>query len=155
MRVALSFERGVAGGVSGARALLADAIEHSRATVGDDGRRLVDDPSVRERLALVAIDNEVTELLAQRAAWVAVSGALPGQEGSECKLFATEAFTRAAESLFDVLGTDGLRQGGDAPAGGRLEHGLRLAPVTTIWGGTSEIQKNLIAERGLGLPRSR
>ena len=155
MRVALSFERGVAGGVSGGRQLLADALSYARVTGDDDGHLLIDDPSVRDRLVHVAIDNEITELLAQRAAWVAISGALPGQEGSECKLFATEAFTRAAEHLLDILGPDGVVQGPGAPNGGHLEHGFRLAPVTTIWGGTSEIQKNLIAERGLGLPRRR
>jgi 3-oxocholest-4-en-26-oyl-CoA dehydrogenase alpha subunit len=155
MRVALAFERGVAGGVSGGQQLYADALQYARTHHDEAGRPLTDDPAVRERLVRVAIDNEVAELLARRAAWVAASGALPGQEGAECKLFATEALARASESLLDVLGPDGLRQDADAPAGGRIEHAFRLAPVTTVWGGTSEIQKNLIAERGLGLPRRR
>jgi alkylation response protein AidB-like acyl-CoA dehydrogenase len=155
MRVALSFERGIAGGVSGALQLFEDALEYVRGTFDAQGRPRSDDPLVRERLVRVAIDNEVTELLAQRAAWVALAGQLPGQEGAECKLFATEAFTRATETLLALLGPDGLRSGAHSPAQGRIEHAFRFAPVTTIWGGTSEIQKNLVAERGLGLPRQR
>ena len=107
-------------------------------------------------LARTAIDNEVTQLLGARSAWVAASGDLPGLEGSQAKLFATEAFTRASEQLLDLLGPQGLLEDpAEAPVQGFIEHCWRYAPVTTIAGGTSEIQKNNIAERMLGLPRAR
>ncbi len=111
----------------------------------------------RERLARVAIDNEVADLLGARAAWVAASGQLPGLEGSEAKLFATEALNRACDRLLDCLGPAGLLPQSDprAPVKGFIEHCWRFAPVTTIAGGTSEIQRNHIAERMLGLPRAR
>ena len=156
MLVALAFERGVAGGVSDITALYDAALAHLRDAVDDDGRHLLDDPHVRSRLVRVAIDKEVAELLGDRAAWAAVNG-IPNQEGAEAKLFGTEAFGRAAGALLDALGPAGLlvHAALDAPAGGTLEHAYRYAPILTTAGGTSEIQRNLIAERTLGLPRRR
>ena len=112
---------------------------------------------VRERLTRVAVDNEVGRLLAYRMAWVAARGELPIVEGSMAKLFATEAFQRASADLLDVLGPAGVLRHGepDAPAGGWIEHAFRHAVVTTIYAGSSEIQRSIIAERGLGLPRAR
>jgi alkylation response protein AidB-like acyl-CoA dehydrogenase len=71
------------------------------------------------------------------------------------KLFSSEALTRAAEDLFDLLGPDAVRSrlSPGAPEGGRVEHALRFSLGTTIYGGTSEIQRGIIARRGLGLPR--
>ena len=157
MRVALAFERGVMGGLSDGIRLLAAARRAAVEGRRGDGSRLIDDPAVRERLARVAIDNEVADLLGARAAWVAASGELPGLEGSEAKLFATEALNRACDQLLDCLGPEGLLMQGEprAPVEGFIEHCWRFAPVTTIAGGTSEIQRNNIAERMLGLPRAR
>ena len=96
------------------------------------------------------------DLLAGRAAWVAASGRLPGIEGAASKLFATEAFQRSVHRLLDVAGPAGLVQAHDVTdVGAFYEYCYRFAPVTTIYGGTSEIQRNLIAQRGLGLPRGR
>ena len=107
-----------------------------------------------KRLAGAASDAEVADLLASRAAWVAASGRLPGIEGAASKLFATEAFQRSVHRLVDVAGPTGLVQAHDvSDPGAFYEYCYRFAPVTTIYGGTSEIQRNLIAQRGLGLPR--
>jgi alkylation response protein AidB-like acyl-CoA dehydrogenase len=156
MLVALSFERGVAGGVRDAERLLAVAEAHARDAVDDDGRPLLDDPDRRDALIRLAIDCEVTDLLASRAAWVAASGRLPGVEGAATKLFATEALQRAVDRLLDAAGPAGLVQSDDVrDLSAFYEYCYRFAPVTTIYGGTSEIQRNLIAQRGLGLPRAR
>jgi alkylation response protein AidB-like acyl-CoA dehydrogenase len=154
MLVALSYERGLAGGIRDAERLLRAAEQHAT-TSRADGSRLGDDPLVRERLARLAIDVEVTDLLAGRAAWVASSGRLPGTEGAACKMFATEAFTRAASWFLDTAGPDGLVRRESTAVEGFFEFCYRYAPVTTIHGGTSEIQRNLVAQRGLHLPRSR
>jgi alkylation response protein AidB-like acyl-CoA dehydrogenase len=146
MLVALAYERGVMGGTSKGFALWDAAVDCAR----ELGR--LDDPTVRETLSRLAIDNEVCELLTMRTAWVASSGALPGVEGSITKLFASEAYQRAAERLGDLAGPLGVWQRGPAA---RLEEARRHAPVMTIYGGTSEIQRNGIAERRLGLPRAR
>jgi alkylation response protein AidB-like acyl-CoA dehydrogenase len=146
MLVALAYERGVMGGTSKGFTLF-DAARTCAESVGR-----LDDPTVREALSRLAIDNEVAELLTMRTAWVAATGALPGVEGSITKLFASEAYSRAAERLADLAGPAGLWQHGPAAA---LEEARRHAPVVTIYGGTSEIQRNGIAERLLGLPRAR
>lgn len=72
------------------------------------------------------------------------------------KLFSSEALVRVSTELLDSLGVDGVRSFGasGAPAGGWVEVMHRHAQVTTIRAGTSEIQRSIIAERGLGLPRS-
>jgi alkylation response protein AidB-like acyl-CoA dehydrogenase len=56
-----------------------------------------------------------------------------------------------------MLGPDGLRSYFDptAPEGGRIEHAMRFSLGTTTYAGTSEVQRNIIAQRGLGLPRSK
>jgi alkylation response protein AidB-like acyl-CoA dehydrogenase len=154
MLVALSFERGVAGGVRDAERLLTVAEEHARHATRDDGSVLLDDPDFRRDLARLAVDCEVTDLLASRAAWVAASGGLPAVEGAATKLLATEALTRAVGRLLDANGPAGLVQRHDVTdLSAFYEYCYRFAPVTTIYGGTSEIQRNLVAQRGLGLPR--
>jgi alkylation response protein AidB-like acyl-CoA dehydrogenase len=156
MLVGLAYERGVAGGVSDALRLYRAALVTAEETLRPDGTRALDDASVRERLVRTAIDAEVAELLAARAAWVAASDALPGMEGAQAKLFATEAFVRASSALLDVFGPELLVESDPySPLAGQLSYAYRYAPVTTTHGGTSEIQRNLIAERGLGLPRAR
>jgi alkylation response protein AidB-like acyl-CoA dehydrogenase len=151
MTVALAYERGVMGGISEGVRLLERALAQAR----ESGR--IAEPGVRERLVRTAIDNEVAGLLGARAAWVAATGALPGLEGSEAKMFATEAFTKASSWFVDLCGPAGVLQHGapGAPQDGFLEHAWRYATVTTIFGGTAEIQRNTIAERMLGLPRAR
>ena len=107
-------------------------------------------------MARVAIDNEVASLLTQRTAAIAAKGGLPGLEGSMTKVFASEAYVKAAHWFQELTGAEGLLQHGEpgAAADGWIEADARHAPVTTIQGGTSEINRNNIAERHLGLPRS-
>jgi alkylation response protein AidB-like acyl-CoA dehydrogenase len=149
--VALAFERGVMGGTNPGVPLL----RHFRHWAAETG--LIDDPRVRERMARTAIDNHVATLLTQRSAWIAASGGLPGLEGSMTKLFATEAYQRAARAFQELAGPAGLLQFHEpgAAAGGFIDYDARHSPVTTIYGGTSEIQRNNIAERHLRLPKSR
>jgi len=120
-------------------------------------RHHYESPDVRERLGRAATENEVIRLLSQRNAWMNARGRLPGVEGSMAKLFSSEAITRQSADLVDMLGPDGIRLQGDpdAPADGEAEWAFRYAQGTTTYGGTSEIQRGIIAEHGLGLPRSR
>jgi alkylation response protein AidB-like acyl-CoA dehydrogenase len=132
------------------------ALEATSEALPDGGRRFAD-PSQRGRIARVAADAEASRLLALRAGWVAAQGGATMSEGPMAKLFSTEAYTRHAADLLDLVGPDGLRSSNDeVPRGaGVIEHAFRHSQVTTIYGGTSEIQRSIIAERGLGLPRSR
>jgi alkylation response protein AidB-like acyl-CoA dehydrogenase len=151
MSVALAFERGVMGGTNPGVPLL----RHFRQWANEAD--LLGDLLVRQRMARVAIDNEVAKLLTQRSAWIAASGGLPGLEGSMTKVFATEAYQKAVSWFQEMAGPVGLLQFHEqgAAAGGWIEYDARHSPVTTIYGGTSEINRNNIAERHLGLPKAR
>jgi 3-oxocholest-4-en-26-oyl-CoA dehydrogenase alpha subunit len=150
MSVALAFERGVMGGTAMGIPLLGHVVDWAR----DAGRS--DEPVLREQIARVAIDNHVAGLLTRRAAWIAASGGLPGLEGSMAKVFATEAYQRATQWFQQAAGADGLLQFGEpgAAAAGWIDYDARHSPVTTIYGGTSEINRNNIALRHLRLPRA-
>jgi alkylation response protein AidB-like acyl-CoA dehydrogenase len=86
----------------------------------------------------------------------ALRGRVPTVQSSMYKLFMNELSKRVANAALDLLGPEGaLRPGaGGAELGGRFERSYRYTVVDTIGGGTSEIQKNIIARRGLGLPQS-
>lgn len=136
---------------------LVDAALEATSEVQPDGSRRFADPSQRGRIARAAAAAEASRLLALRAGWVAAQGEATMSEGPMAKLFSTEAYTRHAADLLDLAGPVGLRSSGhEVPRGaGVIEHAFRHSQVTTIYGGTSEIQRSIIAERGLGLPRSR
>ncbi|MHB1583264.1 MAG: acyl-CoA dehydrogenase family protein [Acidimicrobiales bacterium] len=154
MAVGLSLER--AGAQGGESIRMLDALERWAAAAAD-GPPPAADRRVRARLGRAAAENEVSVLLARRSAWVQDAGMLPGVEGSMAKLFASEAITRQSADFLDMLGPDGIRRQGDptAVAGGAAEYAFRFALGTTTYGGTSEVQRNIIAQRGLGLPRPR
>jgi alkylation response protein AidB-like acyl-CoA dehydrogenase len=118
---------------------------------------ILDDAVVRERVARIAIDNEVSQLLSQRGAWIAATGGLPGLEGSMTKIFSSESYQKAARWMQQAAGAEGLLQFHErgAAANGFIDYDARHAPVVTIYGGTSEINRNNIAERHLGLPKTR
>jgi len=151
LTVGLAFERGVVGDTSHGVPLLRQFREWAEATGA------IAEPLVRERMARAAIDNEVAKLLAQRSAWIAASGGLPGVEGSVSKLFAAPAFQKAAHWFQQAAGPAGLRafHEAGAAADGWIDHASRSAPVLTIRGGTTEINRNNVAERGLGFPKAR
>ena len=155
MTVGLTFERSLPQG-GDSRRLLRAMERWALTSVDDAGHPKSEDTDVQARLGRAAAETEVSTLLARRCAWVQKSGTLPGVEGSMAKLFATEALTRQSTDFMDMLGPDGLRSAGDpaAIANGIAEYSYRYALGTTTYGGTSEIQRNIIAQRGLGLPRS-
>ncbi|MBP1684874.1 MAG: acyl-CoA dehydrogenase [Deltaproteobacteria bacterium] len=120
-----------------------------------DGQPLREDPVVRQRMAQLVTEAEVARLLGLR--FVAKSmkgGAPPTAEASEYKLFSTELSKRVANTALDLAGPGSqLRvHTPDAPMRGRAELTYRYTVIDTIGGGTSEVQKNIIARRKLGLP---
>jgi alkylation response protein AidB-like acyl-CoA dehydrogenase len=120
-----------------------------------DGARPLDAPDARERIARWATALEVGELLEARTVWLESCGSVPIAEGPMSKLFSTEAIVHAAEDLAELVGPDALRSKLDATAvrDGRIEHALRFSLGTTIYAGTSEIQRNIIAQHACGMPR--
>ena len=156
MRVALVFERG-GGRVSAGPTLAERAAAWAMSTERADGSTYYDDPVNRERLARIAIEGEVGRLLELRVRWMNAAGELPGLEGSMAKLFNSEAAQRHYGELVDMLGSAGVLQPGadGAPLNGDLEAHFRSTVVGTIYGGASEIQRDIIAQGRLGLPRNR
>jgi alkylation response protein AidB-like acyl-CoA dehydrogenase len=119
-----------------------------------DGRPLREDPLVRSRIAQVVTELEVARMLQRRVIAEALRGGIPTVASSMYKLFMNEAGKRVASAALDLLGPEAQLEAGEegAPCGGRFERSYRYTVVDTIGGGASEIQKNIIARRGLGLP---
>lgn len=119
-----------------------------------DGRPLAEDPVVRRDIARLATDVETAKMLQRRVISTAARGGVPAVEAAMCKLYSTELGQRLADLALDLLGPAALlRHGAEGAAGdGKWEHSYRATVVDTIGGGSSEVQKNIIARRGLGLP---
>jgi alkylation response protein AidB-like acyl-CoA dehydrogenase len=130
--------------------------EYVRTTVRD-GVPLREDPIIRQRLAQLATQLEVARVMGLKFVFEAgKGGAAPTAEASEYKLFATELSKRLANAAMDIAGPGSqLRvKTEEAPMAGRSESTYRYTVIDTIGGGASEIQKNIIARRKLGLPKN-
>jgi len=121
-----------------------------------DGAPLRREPRVRRAIAHAVTQLEVSRMLQRRVIGEALKGRVPTVPSSQYKLFMNETGQRVANAALDLLGAEAQLKPGsaDAPIGGRFERSYRYTVVDTIGGGTSEIQKNIIARRGLGLPPS-
>jgi 3-oxocholest-4-en-26-oyl-CoA dehydrogenase alpha subunit len=127
-----------------------------------DGAPLREDPVVRSRIARLVTDAEVARVLGLRVVAESMKaeqreGAPPPTiESSRYKLFATEYSRRLADASMDfgAPGTQLRVHTESAPMKGRAESTYRYTVIDTVGGGGSEIQKNIIARRGLGLPKN-
>src|SRR5512143_392311 len=120
-----------------------------------DGARAAADPLVRQRLAQTFIEVELTKLHNWRTLTGLLRHGKPGPESSLVKLFWSEMSQRLHDTAMEILGTHGQLVKGDAHAmaAGRWQRSYLYYRSATIFAGTSEIQRNIIAERVLGLPR--
>jgi len=150
----LDFERSSIGGAVGARRLLEDLVAYARET-RLNGERLVDEVRVRTRLADAAVDAEMGELLSYRVASLQSRGLVPNYESSIAKLFNTDMQLRLAIAGLEIMGLYGqlTPESRWVPLKGRLERQYLWQTGMVVGGGTPEIQKNIIAMRGLGMPR--
>ena len=114
---------------------------------GPDGTRPWDDPVHRDRVVRRYIEVRNLELLAKRTLGAALRGQMPGPEGSVIKLAWSTTAQALARTAVDVLGPAAL------DAGTPWVDGLLGSCSLTIAGGTTEVNKNIIGERVLGLPR--
>ena len=117
------------------------------------GRPLIDDAQAQRRLARTYANVQVSHLLGWRALWCGVEKKPSPAYGPMAKMFSSEKFLSDAADLLDLTAPASLskRQG---PAG-FLNQCYRHAHGTRIYGGTSQVHRSMIAERNLGLPRSR
>ena len=122
-----------------------------------DGEPMKDDPLVRSQIAQLHTQAEVARVLGLSFVYKSMKGgAPPTSEASEYKLYTTEYSRRLANASMDLGGPGSqLRvRTEEAPMAGRAESTYRYTVIDTIGGGASEIQKNIIARRKLGLPKN-
>jgi len=119
-----------------------------------DGKPLSKDPLIRQKVAEMAIELEAIYLLYYQLAYLLDKGAVPNYQSSMQKLFSTEAVQRLTSNAIQIVGLCGALKGDSkwVPLMGRIEFYFLHSVIETIYGGTSEIQRNIIATRGLGLP---
>ena len=132
-----------------------DAILERAAAARPDGRRVADDPAIRQKLAASYIDLELMRLAGLRSFSRLIKGEPLGPEASLNKLYWSHLYQRMTETALEVEGAVGTLMPGDpdAPANGAFAYKFLQSRAMTIYSGSSEIQRNIIAERVLGLPR--
>jgi alkylation response protein AidB-like acyl-CoA dehydrogenase len=121
-------------------------VEHARAA------GVADDPVIRQAIARLVTLHRVSLWTAERARQARARGARPGAEGSIGKLAASNVARESARVHSMIAGAAGLLTGPDSALGGVIAEVLMSVPGQSIAGGTDEIQKNILAERVLGLP---
>ena len=149
---ALDHERVALAPTSGLGRNFDSLIEHLR----DRRPELLQDRAVRLRLAEMKLDLHTQRALATKNGSIIAHGGTPTMEASMAKVWSSELRYRMHSLAMDLLGRYGglTRESNEvAPMGGRLESSYRMSPILRFGGGTNEIQRSIIAQRGLGLPR--
>jgi len=147
----LDFERsGIISAIS-LQQLLSEIAEATRPFWGSNGGSA----AARHELADRAIETQVSVMFSYRVATMQAKGLIPNQEASITKLYGSELAQRIARTGIRLAGLHGQLGPGSpyAPLMGRIERMYRTQVGSTLAGGTSEIQRTIIAQRGLGLPR--
>lgn len=151
----LAFERSAIGSyVVQTREVLQDLVQFARETKRN-GQPLIEHPVIGRGLAELAIETEVAQLLSHRIVWMATRGLMPSYESSVAKTFTTELQQRVANFGMQLLGLYGqLAEGSRWVAlKGRIQYEYLWTVGVTIYAGSNEIQRNIVATRGLDLPR--
>ena len=126
-------------------------------TAEHDGWRPREDPDIRSKVGQLSTELEVCQALEYRTLWMLDRGQIPVAEGSVVKLLLTESYQRATDTFTQILGLYGQLTKGSAqaPVDGHLIQQHESSIGATILAGTSEVQRNIIALAGLGLPAAR
>ena len=150
----LDFERSGIDYSANARRLLEETLQYATETKRN-GKPLAEIGWVRDALADRFIEVEVARLMAYNVAYMQGQGIVPNKEASMSKVFGSETVQRVTKTSMDILGMYGALDRHDkwAPLKGRIQENWMSAFSGTIAAGTSEIQRNIIASRGLELPR--
>jgi len=140
--------------VSGVRSVFDKLLGWTQET--HNGRRAWDDPIVRHTLANFKVELEVLQHLSYRILGMVEAGESPNYEASIVKIFSTEMMQRLENAGTKILGPNGQLTPEDpnAPLGGMIENGYCAAVMPTFGAGSNEVMRNIIAQRGFGLPRA-
>jgi hypothetical protein len=151
LAVALDFERSSIAGFAGSRRL----VEKHVALAKERPEWVRRNEQVRARLGDRLTEIEVGTQLAYRIVHMQTTGVIPNHEASAAKLFSSELSQRIAATAMSLLGLHGQLTDAEAevPFAGTVGQSYVRTVSSTIAGGTSEVQRNVIATRGLGLPR--
>jgi alkylation response protein AidB-like acyl-CoA dehydrogenase len=150
----LDFERSSIGQNVGTRHHVHDLVDWSNQALKDGTSMIKRNPLVRLELSDRMVEAQVALMLSFRVADMQNRGMIPNHEASMGKMFSTELSQRVARTEMKLIGLYGTLMGGPhSPRNGAFSRGYLGAVSATIAGGTSEIQRNIIAQRGLGLPR--
>ncbi|MBW2288327.1 MAG: acyl-CoA dehydrogenase family protein [Deltaproteobacteria bacterium] len=135
--------------------LLDEVWQWAADTPSPDGGRMLDEGWVQIQLAKVYAKLEALKVLNWRSAWTITNGVPNMAEASALKVFGTEFLQEAYNLLLEIIGDAGLIKEGEPGAmlGGLLESSYRTAGTYTFGGGVNEVQRDIIAAAGLGLPR--
>jgi alkylation response protein AidB-like acyl-CoA dehydrogenase len=136
--------------------MVGHAVDWARKAVRN-GRPAFEDPRVRERLAHVLVQAEVAQTLGLFALWAGAEGVSNHGEGPMGKLFGAETLIQDSADLMDLAAPDSILnlEAEGAAGDGQIEHFYRLSAATSVYAGTSEIMRSIIAQAALGMPRSR
>ncbi|MBV8785234.1 MAG: acyl-CoA dehydrogenase family protein [Mycobacterium sp.] len=149
----LNFERAALGNLGALEPLFDKTLDWATSTELDGGR-VIDQPWVQLALARVEAQVAAYKLVNLRVNAAMSKGVLNMGEASAAKVFGTELTQQVARQLLEVLDHNGIRRGADAPLRGALETAYRFAVINTFGGGANEIQRDIIAMAGLGMPRA-
>jgi alkylation response protein AidB-like acyl-CoA dehydrogenase len=119
------------------------------------GRTVTKDPVMRQKIAQLWIDTEALKYTGSRAITRLLKGELPGPEASTGKMGWVETHQKLQELAMEIEGAYSQLMKGSERAidGGVWQHGFLRSRANSIEGGTTEVQKNIIGERVLGLPK--
>jgi alkylation response protein AidB-like acyl-CoA dehydrogenase len=134
-----------------------DVVNWARETRRSDGERVIDVPWVQTHLARVQAKMEALKLFNWQQAWSMTHGTLNFAEASTVKVYGSEFYVEAYQLLLEVMGEAGTLRAGSpgAVVKGRVERMYRTTLILTFGGGTNEVQRDIIAMAGLGMPRAR
>jgi alkylation response protein AidB-like acyl-CoA dehydrogenase len=156
VREALGVERVGMGGVSsaGTRSILDDLIDYAQ-EAERDGAPLFEDPTVRQRLAQLTIENSVRRLFNHRTGWMMGKKVIPEVEAAMAKVWGNELDQRIGHIGTQIMGLYGQLEPESewAPLEGRVEHRYLFTVHLSYGGGSHELMRSLMATRGMGLPR--
>ena len=149
----LDFERSNIASSTSMVLTVRNLVEWTREHAGTPECSLDRRPALRYELADRAIESHIARLMSYRIVSMQNAGLIPNKEGSVAKLYSSELEQRIALTGLKIIGPYGQLTDGSAPLEGNLARMYLYGVALTIGGGTSEIQRNIIAMRGLGMPR--